>query len=310
MAIETHYDTIVIGGGPAGLSAALWCADLGLKVVVLEGEKEFGGQLLRIFNRIQNYPGIEDTSGNELRDRMLGQVQKLRVELRAGISIANIDLSARLIRLEDDAVLNSRSIIIATGVRRRKLGVSGEDEFGGRGILGSGVNNRESVKGKRVVIIGGGDAALENAIILGNVAESVTVVHRGEQFRARREFVAQAETMKNVAFLGGHVVEKIIGNNNVTGVEIRRFGSLRTSFLPADAVLIRIGVVPNSHLFTDQLLLASGGYIEVDTTCRTNIERVYAVGDVADPVSPTIVTAAGMGAAAAKAAYSAISSDR
>ncbi|MEQ1607058.1 MAG: FAD-dependent oxidoreductase [Pyrinomonadaceae bacterium] len=297
-----QYDVIIIGGGPAGLSAALWCADLGLKAILLERESEFGGQLLRTFNRIQNYPGIEDATGVDIRDRFLGQVKKTSVERRSGVAISRVDLAGRALEFEDGSMLESKAIIIATGVRRRKLGVPGEDKFGGHGVLDSGVRNRNNLSGKSVVIVGGGDAALENAIILGETAASVTLVHRSGEFRARSEFLEKAAAMPNVTLVPNRVVTAILGCENVTGIELRDAKTSESSQLSADAMLIRIGVAPNNELFHGQLAVDENGYIKVDSTCATNIEDVFAIGDVANPIAPTICSAAGMGATAAKAA--------
>ncbi|MFT3742651.1 MAG: FAD-dependent oxidoreductase [Pyrinomonadaceae bacterium] len=308
MAIEKHCDVIVIGGGAAGLSAALWCVDLGLTTVLIEQNNEFGGQLLNIFNPISNYPGIDEIGGVELRDRFVSQIRRISIDLRSGAAIENIDLAARLIRLEDGSVLNSNAIILATGVRRRKLGIPGEDEFAGRGVLDSGVKHRENIRGKRVVIIGGGDAAIENAIILGETAASVTVIHRNEVFRARREFLEVVASMPNLKLVTEHVVTQILGTDTVSGVTVMH-ANTGVVDLPAEAVLIRIGAAPNSEKFCDQIDLDAAGYIVVDRLCRTSVPGVFAAGDVAEPVSPTIVTAAGMGATAAKAAFQLIRSN-
>jgi thioredoxin reductase (NADPH) len=298
--LPSEYDVIIIGGGPAGMSAALWCADLGMRSLLLERENEFGGQMLRTFNHIQNYPGIDDATGIEIRDRFLRQVVKMSVERRSGVAIGRVDLAERSIEFEDGSSLSAKAVIIATGVRRRTLGVPGEDEFGGRGILDSGVKNRDSVNGKHVVIVGGGDAALENAIILGETANSVTLIHRSSEFRARPEFIGKATEMKNVKFLSNSIVNAIHGEENITGVETLDTLTSKISQLMADAVLIRIGVAPNSQLFAGQIAVDEKGYIKVDSTCSTNVENVFAIGDVANPISPTISSAAGMGATAAK----------
>jgi len=300
---STDYDVIIIGGGPAGFSASLWCAELGLKSILFEKENEFGGQLLWTFNAIKNYLGIEAANGRELRDRFLQHIENNDVRRQTGASVVSADLALKTVTLADGKSFTAKAIIIATGVRRRKLEVPGEEEFHGKGILESGVKAIHELSGKTVVIVGGGDAALENAFILSKVAEKVVVIHRRSQFTARNEFVESAQTHKHVEFVFDSRVTAIIGDNMVKAVEIEDIASGRQSTIPTDAVLIRIGVAPNTEPFHGQIALDSLGYILVDSTCVTNLEGIYAAGDVANPLAPTINTAAGNGATSVKQIY-------
>jgi thioredoxin reductase (NADPH) len=297
---NSDLDVVIIGGGPAGMSAALWSADLGMKAVLLEKEPDLGGQLLWTFNAITNYLGVEAADGRELRDRFLQHIIKWNVDVLTSASVSRADLRKRSIVLQDGRELTARAIIIATGVRRRKLDVPGEDEFRGRGILDSGVGAKNDVAGKTVVIVGGGDAALENALMLSEAAKSVTVVHRRDEFSARSDFVDRATRDPKIEFILNSQIAVITGNQNVEGVEIRAVRSGAISQLATDAVLIRIGVVPNTELFRDQLALDKGGYIVTDAASATSLPYIYAAGDVANPRSPTISTAAGTAATAAK----------
>jgi len=213
-------------------------------------------------------------------------------------------MNARSIVLEDGRHLTARAIIIATGVRRRKLDVPGEDEFCGRGILDSGATAKNEVAGKTVVIVGGGDAALENALMLGETAKRVTVVHRRDEFTARRDFVDRARQNLKIEFVLNSNVAAITRNQNVEGVEICDVRSGATSHLATDTLLIRIGVVPNTEVFQGQLELDKSGYIVADPNCATSLPHAYAAGDVANPRSPTISTAAGTAATAAKHIFS------
>lgn len=293
----TELDVIIIGGGPAGLSTALWCAELGLQARVIECRAEFGGQLLRIFGRITNYLGCEAQSGLHLRDRFLEHAASIEFERSLGSGVAMVDLSSKKIKLADGSADQARTLVIATGVRRRKLNIPGEDTFQGRGILKSGLDEKNLVAGKRVVIVGGGDAALENAALLAPVAERVTIIHRREGFSARSEFVEAIAHFGNVECVFNSVVTEIKGDEMVESVTLRGSESVEIN---ADAVLIRIGVRPNSDLFRDKLVLDRFGYLVVDRDCKTSVAGVFAVGDVANPISPTISTAVGMGATAAK----------
>ena len=296
----SSYDVIIIGGGPGGLSAAFWCAELGLKAIILERRSVTGGQLLRTYGDIKNYVGVESASGTELRDIFLRQVETKGVVLRTGVEIETAYLVERKVVLVGGEEIRGEAIIIATGVRRRKLNIPGEEEFRGKGILESGVRDQNRTIGKRVVIVGGGDAALENALILGAKAERVFVVHRRGEFTARKEFVEQAEVKENIEFVFNSHLAAIVGNEVVEGVDLRDNMTHATLHIPVDAVLIRAGVEPNTKLFDHQIATDKAGYICIDANCATDLVGIYAVGDAANPISPTINSATGHGASAAK----------
>jgi thioredoxin reductase (NADPH) len=166
--------------------------------------------------------------------------------------------------------------------------------------LESGAKQKESVKGRQVVIVGGGDAAFENALILADFASRIILVHRKESFRSRSDFVEQALKLPNIEVVTNAMVDRIVGDGDVEGVEIRHLGTGRSEILRADNVLIRIGVSPNSEIVRGIVDLDSDGYIRVDYSCETSTSGICAVGDVANPISPTINSAAGMAATAAK----------
>src|SRR5918911_5750524 len=183
------HDVIIIGAGAAGLSAALWCDELGLDALVLEAGGEVGGQLLRVYNPVGNYLGVRAANGRELRDLFAAQVEDAGFDLWTNVEIEQVELAAKRVRLRGGEVLQAICLILATGVRRRRLGVPGEAEFAGRGVMESGVRDRDSVAGEDVCVVGGGDAAVENALLFAEVCPTVTLVVRSEQLRARAEFV-------------------------------------------------------------------------------------------------------------------------
>lgn len=296
---KVTYDVVILGGGPAGMSAAVWCADLKRRSLLVERKDQLGGQLLRIFAPIKNYLGVETRNGEEMRDRFLKTLLGAGCEIRFSENIREVDLSNKTIRFESGEEVESEALIIATGVRRRKLGVEGEEKFVGRGILTSGAKEKEQVKGSNVVIIGGGDAALENALILSAHAEQVTVVHRRNKFSARTEFVDAATSKANVEFRLSTIVKRFAGDDRLKCIDLRSSdGSLAK--INASFALVRIGVEPNSEIFRGALKLNSHGYIEVSQFCETSSPKVYAIGDVAFPTSPTIATAVGSAATACK----------
>ncbi len=295
-----NLDVIIIGGGPGGLSAAFWCAELGLKAALFEKEPEFGGQLLWTFNSITNYLGIEEISGRELRDKFLQHVENKHVQLVCGISVNSVDLKQKSICLSDGRRLSAKAIIIATGVRRRQLGVPGESEFRNRGILDSGVRSKNEVAGKTVLIVGGGNAAVENAAILCEVAEKVILVHRRDKFTARQEFVKRIEIAGNIDIIFNSQLVEIFGSKSVEGVIVKNISTGMSIRIATDAVLIRVGAEPNTSLFDGQLTSGSRGYIEVNHDRKTSVTAVFAIGDVANPLTPTISSAVGTGATAVK----------
>jgi thioredoxin reductase (NADPH) len=303
------HDVIIIGAGPAGLSAAFWCDELGLDTLVLEQADQIGGQLRRVYNPIENYLGVKARNGAELFELFSHDVDAADFDLWTGAVIDSVDLRAKRISLRSGESLQSISIIIATGVRSRVLGIPGEQEFGGgKGIIESGTRDRELFAGKDVCVIGGGDAAAENALLLAEACPTVTVIHRGKKLRARREFAERLQPNHRITVFTESVVTRIMGDAEVEAVEIQRKGGLKPFQLAVRGVLIRIGVEPNTDLFREQLTVDEGGYIGVDGQRETSVPMVFAAGDVANPLAPTISGATGDGATAAKVIAARLSS--
>ena len=299
MALKSEYDVIILGGGPAGIAAAVWCSDLAVRALLIERENHLGGQMLRIFAPVRNYPGVETKNGEELRDKFLNSLSSSSCDLRLGEKSITVDLSNKAVEFESGESARACALLIATGVRRRKLGVYGEQEFESRGILSSGTKEKELVKDSRVIVVGGGDAAIENALILSDHASQVVVVHRREELSARAEFIEAANTRTNVEFRLSSKVKRFFGDGRLAGAEIESDdGAFST--IDATYALIRIGVEPNSEMFRNEVKVDPKGYIEISQYCETSSSGVYAIGDVAFPVSPTITTAVGSAATACK----------
>ena len=297
---QVYFDVVIVGGGAAGLSTALWCDDLGMSSVVVEQRTEFGGQLLNIHAAIKNYPCRETANGREMRDVFLSQVEKRNVDLRTGVEITKIDTAGRSVVDSAGEIYSAQAIVIATGVRRRRLDVEGEAEFYGKGIIESGQRDRELVRGKRLLIVGGGDAALENAALLSDVAAETTVVIRKNAPTARAEFVDKLKGNPRVRFLFDSEVTAFTGRELLSGASVKNNKSGLPDVLEIDAALVRIGVEPNTEIVAAAIDLDSHGYIKVNRECETNVPGVFAIGDAANPVSPTISTAIGTASSAAK----------
>ena len=294
------HDVLIIGAGPAGLSAALWCDELGLDALVLEQRESPGGQLHSIYGRIENYPGVSAANGREFYERFAERVGDSDFDIWTGTEIESVDLKAKRIALKSGEELQSISIIIATGVRRRHLGIPGEQEFAGRGVIESASRDRAQFSGQDVCVIGGGDAAAENALLLADVCPTVTLVHRRKALKARPTFVQQVQGAHGITVFPESVVTRILGNDSVEAVEILRKDALKPFQMAVRGVVIRIGVKPNTELFREQLQLDDEGYVTVTSQLETNIANVFAIGDVSNPIAPTISTASGAGATAAK----------
>jgi thioredoxin reductase (NADPH) len=294
------HDVIIIGAGPAGISAALWCDELGLDTLVLEQAEQIGGQLHIVHNPIKNYPGLKAQNGIEFLERFASDASAADFDLWTGVAIEEIELNAKRITLQSGEKLQAIAIIIATGVRRRSLGIPGEKEFVGKGIIESGKRDRDLLTGKDVCVIGGGDAAAENALLFSDVCATVTLVHRSKRLRARREMQEQLQTNHCITVFTESVVTRILGNEEVEAVEVLRKDGLKPFQIAVKGVLIRIGVEPNTELVGDQVELDEGRYVVTDSRYETNVPMVFAVGDVSNPLAPTISSAAGAGATAAK----------
>ncbi len=293
------HDVLIIGAGPAGLSAARWCDELGLDTLVLEAAEKVGGQLLSVHNPIENYLGVRAANGPELSDRFVEQTKECDFDLWTNVEIASVDLKAKRVLLRSGEELQSIAIIIATGLRRRKLGIPGEDEFIGRGMIESS-GDRSAFAGRDVCVIGGGDAAAENALLFAEVCPTVTLVHRGKKLRARREFTEALHTNHCITVFPESVVHRIIGTDRVEAVEIERAGAIKPFQMAVQGVIVRVGFEPNTELFRDQLEMDGRAYVITSSQQEASVENVFAVGDVANPLAPTISGAVGAGATAAR----------
>lgn len=302
------FDVIVIGGGAAGLSAASWCDELGLKTALLESGAELGGQLLSVYNPIRNHLGAVAENGRALRDVFVGQCRTRAFKIFVNSKIVEVDAKKKSVVLENGEKFAARALVIATGVRRRRLGVGGEERFKNRGVIESGKRAAKTLAGKTVAVIGGGDAALENALILSEAAAKVFLVHRGKNFRGRAEFLEQVLKNEKVEILTETVVTEIGGDEAVDFLKLKNLETQEEFNLPADAVLLRIGVEPNTELFRGKLNLDKYGYIETNANGETSAENVFAAGDAVNRLAPTISSAVGTGATAAKVIFAKLNS--
>ncbi len=293
-----EVNILVLGSGPAGLSAALYAARAELAPLVLTG-MELGGQAALTYT-IENYPGFpEGVGGSQLGE--LFQKQAERFGARVEIDTATeVDLSQRPFRVKTyNNEYLAKALVIATGASPNHLNIPGEGDFTGRGVSYCATCDGWFFKDKKVVVVGGGDSALEEGLFVTRYASSVTIVHRRDQLRAGAILQKRAQENPKVNFVWNSVLTAIQGNGAVDTVRLRNVSTGEESDLNTDGVFIFIGHKPNTELFKGQLDMDEHGYLKVDMTMRTNIPGVYAAGEVADSVYRQVVTSAGMGAAAA-----------
>jgi thioredoxin reductase (NADPH) len=293
------YDVIIIGGGPAGMSALIWCHSLDLKAALLEQAPELGGQMLQMFHRITDYPGLMVEDGRELRDHFLAHLNELKLDYRTGCRIEEIDLRERRL-LCDGEIINGGAVIIATGARKRRLGIPGEERFAAHGVSYSATRDHSLYAGKKVCVIGGGDSAVENSLILARICPHVTLIHRSDKFRARDQWRTEARESPRISIITHALVTAIEGDQKVERLIIEDARSGERKTIETEGVFVRIGIAPNTEPFRDQIELAEDGYIQVDRHQRTSREMVYAAGDVCRPVCLSVATAVGQGTIAAK----------
>jgi thioredoxin reductase (NADPH) len=293
------YDVIIIGGGPAGMSALIWCHSLGLRGVLLEQAPELGGQMLQMFHRIFDYPGLIAQNGREMRDHFVAQLHELQLDCRTDCRIAEINLRERRL-LCNGEMLGGDAMIIATGARKRRLDIPGEDGFETRGVSFSATRDHSQYAGKKVCVIGGGDSAVENSLILARVCPQVTLIHRSDKFRARDDWFKQAQQQPNISIITHAAVKSIEGKERVERLIIEDLLSGKSTVIEAEGVFVKVGIAPNTEPFHNQIALDESGYIKVDQRQRTSLDKVYAAGDVCRPVCLSVATAVGQGAVAVK----------
>lgn len=296
-----EYDIIIIGGGPAGLSAGLYAARSRAKTLILEKGK-WGGQAATT-EELENYPGsIENPTGPRIVERMKEQVQHFGAETKVE-TVVRLDLKGDIKTVvTDKSEYKAKTVIVATGAKPRLLGCPGELEFRGKGVSYCATCDADFFTDLRVVVVGGGDSAIQEAIYLTKFAEKVTVIHRRDQLRAAKSLQEKAFANEKIDFIWDSVVEEIQGDGIVERVIIKNKKTGEVSEVETDGVFIFVGYDPVSDLVKGILETDERGYIVTDDRMRTNIEGVFAAGDVRSKMLRQVITAAADGAIAAVAA--------
>jgi len=295
---ESPLDILILGSGPAGLSAALYAARAELKPLVLTG-MELGGQAA-LTNTIENYPGFpEGVGGAQLGELFQKQAEHFGARIEFELA-TEVDLSRRpfYVKTYDHEYL-AKTLVITTGASPNHLNVPGEMELTGRGVSYCATCDGWFFKEKKVAVVGGGDSALEEALFLTRYASSVTIIHRRDTLRAGAILQHRAHGNPKVKFIWNSVVTEVMGDEGVKALCLKNVVTGEESEFPVDGVFIFIGHTPNTQLFQGQISMDGLGYIKADMQMQTSVPGVYAAGEVMDPTYRQVITSAGMGAAAA-----------
>ena len=299
---EQHHKLIILGSGPAGLTAAIYAARAILEPVVVSG-REAGGQLM-ITSDVENYPGFpEGIMGPEMMDLLRAQATRFGTEFFSG-DVVDVDLSERPFKLtlENKDTLSCDSLIISTGASARWLGMDSEKEFSGKGVSACATCDGFFFRDQDVAVVGGGDTALEEALYLANICKSVTLIHRRDEFRGSKIMQKRAINHEKISIFWNTVVEEVLGDPKagMTSLKVKNVKNQEVTEHPITGLFVAIGHTPNTKLFKGKLKLNENGYVKVTPgTTYTSVEGVFASGDVQDHVYRQAVTAAGTGCMAA-----------
>lgn len=297
-----HYDAIIIGAGPAGLTAGIYLSRARLQTLILD-EGIAGGQMV-LTHQVANYPGVENISGYQLANIMKKQALSFGCDIKTNITISNLNLDGEIktVTLSNEHVYSANSIIIATGGRSRTLGVEGETEFKGKGISYCATCDGDFFTDKEIFVVGGGNSALEEAVSLTKYASKVTIVHQFDHFQAFEHAVKEAKDNPKINFIMESTISAFYGNQKLEHIDIKNLKTGEISNYKSDGVFVFIGYIPNTEFLNGKLELSKWGEIIVQPDMSTNIEGVYAAGDSITKRFRQVTTAVADGTIAALSA--------
>ena len=299
MSVVSHYDAIVIGAGPAGLSAGIYLSRARLKTLIVN-EGIVGGQMI-LTHEIANYPGVESISGYQLANIMKKQAKSFGCEIKSNESIKSLDMNSNIkfITLSDGSTYTAKSIIVSPGGRSRTLGLPNEDNFKGKGISYCATCDGDFFTGKEIVVVGGGNSALEEAVSLTKYATKVTIVHQFGHFQAFEHAIEEARSNPKISFMMESEITAFNGSESLESVDIKNLKNGNIQNFKTNGVFIFIGYIPNTEFLKDKIELNKWGEIVVKPDMSTNIKGVYAAGDSTAKRFRQITTAVADGTIAA-----------
>lgn len=296
--MTNQYDVVIIGGGPAGLTAGIYTGRANLKTIILEKGLP-GGQIAQT-EEVENYPGFPDgITGPELAERMLNQTKKFGVVVEMD-EVQGIEKTAHGFVVKGyEQNYAARAVILSTGANPKTLGVPGEEKFYGRGVSTCATCDGFFYRNKEVVVVGGGDAAVEEGLFLTKFASKVTLIHRRDELRANKTAQARAFASPKMSFIWNSAVEEVLGEESVNGVRVKNLQTGESVVFPTDGIFVFIGHVPNTGFLNGAVALRPDGYVEVKDEIFTSVPGLFAAGDVADHVYRQLTTSVGAGTRAA-----------
>jgi thioredoxin reductase (NADPH) len=297
-----HYDAIILGGGPAGLTAGIYLSRAKLKTLILN-EGTVGGQMV-LTHEIANYPGVENISGFQLSNIMKKQAKSFGCDIKANITVSDLDLSGvvKKVLLSDGTSYSSDALVLTPGGRSRTLGVTGEDMLKGRGISYCATCDGDFFTGKKIIAVGGGNSALEEAVSLTKYASRVTIVHQLDHFQAFEHAIEEARNNSKIDFMMESAITSFYGNDSLESADIKNLKTGVITNFKTDGAFIFIGYVPNTEFLKEKIDLNKWGEIIVSSDMSTSIEGVYAAGDSTAKKYRQVTTAVSDGTIAALAA--------
>ncbi len=293
------YDIIIIGGGPAGLTAAVYARRANKTVLVIE-KSTFGGQIT-FSPKVENIPGFAQITGNEFAEKLVEQALGLEAEVECAEVLSIKDGEIKTV-VTDSGEFQCKALIIATGAKHRMLGLEREEQMVGNGISFCAVCDGAFYEGKTVAVIGGGNSALQEALLLAETSKKVYVVQNLDYFTGEQKLVEQLKTKSNVEIILGTVVDGLVGDDELTAINLCRVADSEKSTLKIDGMFVAIGLIPQNEAFADIIKLNQFGYAEADETCVTSAKGVFVAGDCRSKAIRQVATAAADGAVAALAA--------